>query len=172
MASEQAGKNPSPTQDSNEKVTMPDFSELWKELYFRSESAWGETFREFLSTSSFVDMMNSMLEQNLFSEKLTRTNWNRYFETSPLPTKHDVSRVAELVISLEEKIDNLEFSTIQSVHSMADSLLKMVEYQETLKNEIGELRKENKALSQKLDALHKSSVAVPPKPPKGSKKSP
>jgi hypothetical protein len=36
-----------------EKFFVPDYSELWKEWYFRMEDIWSETFRQFITTKSF-----------------------------------------------------------------------------------------------------------------------
>ena len=141
-----------------EKFFVPDYSELWKEWYFRMEDIWAEAFREFITTKSFVNMMNSTLEQYLFNEKLSRQNMDRFLESSPFPTKNDVARVAELAVSLEEKIDNLEFNVLSSLESMADSLLKLV-ISANIKEEL-EAKKENQALNKKVTALHKQLSAA------------
>lgn len=143
-----------------EKFFIPDYSELWKEWYFRMEDIWAETFRQFITTKSFVNMMNSTLEQFLFNEKLSRQNMEQFLETSPFPTKMDVARVAELTVSLEDKIDNLEFNVLSTMESMADSLLKLVDYQENIKKELDALKKENQALNKKVTALHKQLSAA------------
>jgi len=143
-----------------EKFFVPDYSELWKEWYFRMEDIWSETFRELLSTKTFVNLMNSTLEQYLFNEKLNRQNMERFLETSPFPTKNDVARVAELAVSMEEKIDNLEFNAISALESMADSLLKLVDSHENIKKELDALKKENQALNKKITSLNKQLSAA------------
>lgn len=143
-----------------EKFFVPDYSELWKEWYFRMEDIWSETFRQFITTKSFVNMMNSTLEQFLFNEKLSRQNMEQFLETSPFPTKMDVARVAELTVSLEDKIDNLEFNVLSTMESMADSLLKLVDYQENIKKELYALKKENQALNKKITSLNKQLPAA------------
>jgi polyhydroxyalkanoic acid synthase PhaR subunit len=143
-----------------EKFFVPDYSELWKEWYFRMEDIWSETFRQFITTKSFVNMMNSTLEQFLFNEKLSRQNMDRFLESSPFPTKTDIARVAELAVSLEEKIDNLEFNVLSSLESMADSLLKLVNYQANIKEELEALKKENQALTKKVASLNKELSAT------------
>lgn len=143
-----------------EKFFVPDYSELWKEWYFRMEDIWAEAFREFITTKSFVNMMNSTLEQYLFNEKLSRQNMDRFLESSPFPTKNDVARVAELAVSLEEKIDNLEFNAISALESMADSLLKLVDSHENIKKELDALKKENQALNKKITSLNKQLPAA------------
>jgi regulator of replication initiation timing len=68
--------------------------------------------------------------------------------------------VAELTVSLEDKIDNLEFNVLSTMESMADSLLKLVDYQENIKKELDALKKENQALNKKVTALHKQLSAA------------
>lgn len=158
--------------DVQEKISIPDFSELWKELYFKTESAWAEAFREFISTKTFVNMMDNMLAQHLFNEKITRQNLERYFEATPMPSKKDIARVAELVISLEEKIDSLEIKSIQALQSMAESLIKMVDYQDTMQKELAALSQENQALHKRLDALINQPEAPAPEKKPTRKKAP
>lgn len=58
--------------------------------------------------------------------------------------------MAELLISLEEKVDNLEYQFSEGINSMANSLLKMVEYQEKLSSEIAAAQEDIKEMGIKL----------------------
>ena len=60
--------------ETAEQVSVPDFSELWKNLYFNNEAIWAEAFKDYLSTKSFVNMMDTSLDKHLTLEKLTRQN--------------------------------------------------------------------------------------------------
>lgn len=136
-----------------EKTFVPDFSEIWKEVYFKTEAVWGKAFEEFIRTKSFVNMMDTTLAQHLSNEKNTRQFMEKYFESGPMPAKKDVARVAELVISLEEKVDNIESRSITALQSMAESLLKMADYQQDIKNEINELKQQQQIMQKRLDAM-------------------
>lgn len=140
---------------TKEEINMPDFTELWKEIYFKTEAAWAEIFKELISTQAFVSFLNKSLEANLAYEKVTRQTVDKYMEMSPLPSKKDIARVAELVISLEDKIDNLEFQFTQTISNMADSLLKLVDYQNNLKEEMLNLRQDLNKLEKKLETMNK-----------------
>jgi polyhydroxyalkanoic acid synthase PhaR subunit len=109
--------------NDKEKIHMPDFAELWKEMYFKTETAWADAFKELISTQTFVGIINKALEQNLSNENVTRQMVDKYMEISPVPSKKDIARVAELVISLEEKIDQLEYQFSQTM-GMSISLIR------------------------------------------------
>lgn len=153
------------TPGNNDQVSVPDFSELWKELYFKNEAIWAEAFKNYLSTKSFVNMMDTTLDQHLTLEKMTRQNLDKFFETTPVPSKQDVARVGELVISLEEKIDTIEFQLLNNFQSMADSLIKMADYQEDIKKQLAAMGKELKTMGSRLDKLEKNQLSEPTKAP-------
>ena len=48
---------------------------------------------------------------------------------------------------------------------MADSLIKMADYQEDIKKQLSELKKEVQTLGKRLDKLEKDPVSVPAKAP-------
>lgn len=141
--------------NQKEEINIPDFTELWKEIYFKTEAAWAEIFKELISTQAFVNYLNKSLEGNLAYEKVLRQSIDKYMEKSPVPSKKDISRVAELVISLEEKIDGLEFQFNQTISNMADSLLKIVDYQASVKEEISSLRQDLNKLEKKIETMNK-----------------
>lgn len=151
--------------ETAEQVSVPDFSELWKNLYFNNEAIWAEAFKDYLSTKSFVNMMDTRLDKHLTLEKLTRQNLEKFFETTPVPSKQDVARVGELVISLEEKIDTIEFQLLNNFQSMADSLIKMADYQEDIKKQLAAMGKELKTMGSRLDKLEKNQLSEPTKAP-------
>ena len=155
--------------ETAEQVSVPDFSELWKNLYFNNEAIWAEAFKNYLSTKSFVNMMDTTLDQHLTLEKMTRQNLAKFFETTPVPSKQDVARVGELVISLEEKIDTIEFQLLNNFQSMANSLIKMADYQEDIKKQLAAMGKELKTMGSRLDKLEKNQLSEPTKAP-GKKK--
>ncbi len=155
--------------NSREEVHVPDFTEMWKEMYFKTESAWAEAFKDLISTQTFVGFINKSLDQHLSNEKVSRQIIDKYMEMGQVPSKKDISRVAELVISLEEKIDGLEFQLSHTMSSMADSLLKMADHQAGVKNELTSLRQDLNQIEKKIDILSKKIPALD-KEPRASKK--
>jgi len=142
---------------NGERVTFPNFAELWKELYFKTETAWADAFKEYVGTETFGLLLNKALEQHLSVEKVTRESIDKYFETSPLPSKKDIARIAELVIAVEDKVDNLDGQFTEDLHSMADSLLRMSIVLGENKQEIVTLQQEIARLNKKVDTLSKKA---------------
>ncbi len=141
--------------NDKEKIHMPNFTELWKDMYFKTEAAWADAFKELISTQTFVGVINKALEQNLSNENVTRQMMDKYMEMNPVPSKKDIARVAELVISLEEKIDQLEFQFSHTMTRMADSLIKMAEHQAVLKEEVNNLQQSIVKMEKKLENVNK-----------------
>lgn len=173
MPEENKGKNG--FGKGKDEILMPDFSDLWKEMYFRMEETWANAMKEVISTKTFVDYLDKVLEYNLNTEKVIRQSLDKYMEHVPVPSKKDVARVAELVISMEEKIDVLEFEFLKNFETMAESLLKMINLQEKLQAEISALRQDvNMLLSRfgniELDETAKIDAEKVEKKSKSSRK--
>jgi polyhydroxyalkanoic acid synthase PhaR subunit len=142
---------------NGERVILPNFAELWKELYFKTETAWADAFKEYVGTENFMLLLNKSLEQYLSMEKVTRNNIDKYFETSPLPSKKDIARIAEMVIAVEDKVDNFNGQFTENLRSMADSLLRMSIVLGENKQEIVTLQQEIVRLNKKVDTLSKKA---------------
>ena len=98
-------------------IQIPDMAELWKEMYFTTEGDWAKTMKSFISTETFVAMLDKTLEQYLAMSKISRQQMDKFSEKGVVPSKKDIARVAELVISLEEKIDMMEFQFFDNFKS-------------------------------------------------------
>jgi len=144
------------------EIIFPDLVELWKELYFKNESSWGEEFKEFITKETFVYLLDKTLDHYLSNEKVIRQNMDKYLDRSSFPSKKDIARVAEMVISVEDKVEVLDFELVQAVKSMADSMLNMADAQKKAKDELSALRKDIADLNKKIDRLDKKA-ANPPK---------
>lgn len=148
--------------EKQEYVKVPDMVGLWKEMYFAAEESWANTTKELITTQNFVNLLDRMRDQYLSYHKVTEQNLDKYFKVNPIPSKKDISRVAELVIGLEDKIDDLDSQFSENITSIASSLIKLVEFQTVAKEEMQMLRKEMQALDKRLNSLEKmvkSSVA-------------
>lgn len=138
---------------NQEQILFPNLAEMWKEMYFKTENAWAEAFKQFVSTDTFVRMLTGTLEQHLSLEKVMQQQVDQFFDHSPLPSKKDLARVAELVISLEDKIDVLDFEAADIIKNLTENLLVMVNAQQKTKQELEELKSEVAGVTQRLDTL-------------------
>ncbi|MDD3307899.1 MAG: hypothetical protein PHO29_12490 [Acetobacterium sp.] len=150
------------SQDKDNNIQMPDFAEVWKEMYFSNENDWARALKGFIATETFVSLLDKTLEQYLAYNKVSRQQMEKLAEKGINPTKKDVARVAELVISIEEKIDMIEFQMFDNFRKITDSLLKMVDYQGKVKEEIALLKQEMALINSKLDKLDDNPEAKKP----------
>lgn len=135
-------ENKNETGKTREEIHIPDFAELWKEIYFKTESVWSDVFREYVKTQSFVNFLDKNLEQYLAGSKVVQENLDKYMEHNPFASKKDIARVAELVISLENKLDDMEYELVRNMNSVAESLLRMLALQEKMQVELAALKYE------------------------------
>ena len=153
------------SQDKSNNIQMPDFAEVWKEMYFNNENDWARTLKGFIATETFVSLLDKTLEQYLNYNKVSRQQMEKLAEKGINPTKKDIARVAELVISIEEKIDMIEFQTFENFRKITDSLLKMADYQGKIKEEITSLKQEMVMINSKLDKPDENPKAKKPGKP-------
>lgn len=147
----------SSSQADGNKIIFPDLAELWKEMYFKTEGAWAEAFKEFVSTETFIQMLEQTLNQHLSIEKIARQNMDRMFEYSATPSKKDLARIAELVIAVEEKVDNLDFQLLENINKTTDSLFKMLELMEKGQQEMIAIKTQNEEMQKQIQALSKQN---------------
>ncbi|PKM76059.1 MAG: hypothetical protein CVU90_14385 [Firmicutes bacterium HGW-Firmicutes-15] len=162
--SEDSQKNAQKEFFSKDEIYFPDLVELWKEFYFKNENSWAEVLKEVITKDTFVYMLDKTLDSHLSNEKLIRQNMDKYFERSAFPSKKDIARVAEMIISVEEKVELLEDQLVDSVKSMADSMLAMAEAQKRSREEIAALRKDIADLNKKLAQPDKEVNNAPKEP--------
>ncbi|HWP98068.1 MAG TPA: hypothetical protein VN426_14580 [Syntrophomonadaceae bacterium] len=168
---------------NEEERKIPDFAQVMKELYFQSEEAWTRAVKDFVGSQSFIPLLEQISGQYLSLHKATSQNMDKLLANYPIPTKKDIARVAELVVSVEDKVDQLETQISNNMNSLASSLIKLVEYQSTLKDEVQAIHQDVRLLLDKSDqtvgiALLTSTPAeseppsseVPERKPRGRKK--
>ena len=139
------------------EIQIPDLAELWKEMYFSTEGDWAKTMRNFIGTETFVAMLDKTLEQYLTMSKVNRQQIDKLSEKGFLPSKKDIARVAELVVSLEEKIDMMEFQFFDNFNKMTSSVIKMADFQSEIKQELTSMKSELQEINQNIMNLENAS---------------
>ena len=81
---------------------------FYKEWYDATSETWATVVGELIGTDRFMEAVGQFLESyTSFARTMRRVN-EEYFHSLQLPTRSDVARVAELVIALENKVDQVE----------------------------------------------------------------
>src|SRR5919205_3447408 len=82
--------------------------ELWRQIYETNERAWNAVLERTVNNPAFAESSGKVLETFLSAQKTVRDNMRMYLEQINVPTREDISRLGELILSLEEKVDQLD----------------------------------------------------------------
>ncbi|MGE5371050.1 MAG: hypothetical protein ACM3QZ_03570 [Solirubrobacterales bacterium] len=142
--------------DIPDEIEIPNPFEIWKKVYFATEEAVTNSVKEAIGTKTYANVIDTILENYLTQHKLITEYHHRNLEQSPFPTKHDVARVAEMVISLEDKIDLIESGFLAQMGRIVSSLSLM----STTFSESKVLSASADGLTGRVDKLEKSMARV------------
>lgn len=92
---------------AGETLTVDPFT-FFKEWYEAISESWSQVVESTIASKQFLEFNKQFLESyTSFSKALRRAN-EEYLRILQLPSRSDVSHVAELVVALEEKVDRLD----------------------------------------------------------------
>jgi polyhydroxyalkanoic acid synthase PhaR subunit len=95
-----------PPENPSSRPTDP--FELWRQIYETNERAWNAVLERTVNNPAFAESSGKILETFLSAQKTVRDNMRSYLEQINLPTREDIARLGELIVSLEEKVDQLD----------------------------------------------------------------
>lgn len=90
-----------------QQPTRFDPFEFWRQFYEANEQAWTTAIKEMTTSQSFVEAQGRMLEIFLAYQKVMRDAMSTQLTILNMPTRDDVSRLGEVVVGVEEKVDQL-----------------------------------------------------------------
>src|SRR5712691_1706023 len=101
---------PSQSESGNQSTSRGpgDPFELWRQIYETNERAWNAVLERTVNNPAFAESSGKILETFLSAQKTVRDNMRSYLEQINLPTREDIARLGELIVSLEEKVDQLD----------------------------------------------------------------
>ena len=94
--------------------------ELWRQIYETNERAWSAVLERTVNNPAFAESSGKILETFLSAQKTVRDNMRQYLEQVNLPTREDIARLGELIVSLEEKVDQLDDRLARIESSLAE----------------------------------------------------
>lgn len=95
----------------NQKFIDP-FS-VWKSVYTEMEPTISQSMQKWLESDEYASLSGQFLATSLQMEQMMRTNAEKLLQTYNVPTKNDFSRMMDLIIGLEAKVDAVEERLLQ-----------------------------------------------------------
>ncbi|WP_243385092.1 poly(R)-hydroxyalkanoic acid synthase subunit PhaE [Bacillus kexueae] len=114
---------------------------MWKSFYDKMEGNWSEVLQESMKKESFAEWMGQSLNTFLLYQDFIQKTTESYLKQMNMPTRDEVSNVASLVISLEDKVEQLDDKVEDFIND------------KQLSSEITRLKSNVSKLDKKLDQL-------------------
>ncbi len=93
------------TSEDSKRLDPFDF---WRQVYEANEQAWTKAMKEVTTSQGYAEAQGKMLETLLVFQKMMRDVMSAQLSSLNIPTRDDVARLGELILSLEEKVDQLD----------------------------------------------------------------
>ncbi|MDD2620732.1 MAG: hypothetical protein PHC92_08720 [Syntrophomonadaceae bacterium] len=93
---------------------------FWKKYYFSGEDTLSAVTRKSVETSAFANGVDVILNAYLQYLRMNKEITSSLTDKMPFASKHDMARVAKLVITLENKIDRLEDSLFDEIEELKE----------------------------------------------------
>lgn len=81
---------------------------FFREWYNATSETWSKLVEDYIGSEQFMETSTPLLESYASFFKTFRRANEEFFQNLQLPTRSDIARIAELVIALEEKVDQLD----------------------------------------------------------------
>ena len=128
-----------------QKIPFEPFT-MWKDMYEQTEKAWHDVIQDTLGKESFSEGLGQIQSNYLQYHEVISNLTDAYFKQTNIPTRDEVANVASLIINLEDKVDKMDD--------------QLYENNETVTNEINELKHAADNLTKKLDNILEAIAAL------------
>ena len=81
---------------------------FFKQWYDTTSETWSKVVGDIISTEEFSHTSSQYLDNYLGFIKTSRRVYEEYFKNLQLPTRSDITRVAGLIVALEDKVDQID----------------------------------------------------------------
>ena len=85
----------------------PDPFQVLRQSYEQATEAWAQAVEQAISTEEFAASAGKVMERYTEMQEVLRKTSEAVAEQLHIPTKDDIARVAQLVINVERKVDDV-----------------------------------------------------------------
>ena len=125
---------------------------FYKQWYDATSDTWSKVVGDIITTDEFNKASGQFMENYLGFVKTSRRVYEEYFKNLQLPTRSDITRIAELIVALENKVDTIE----DTIEDLDDSITQLP------------TNESFNGLTSRLDTIESTLVALPSAIEKGN----
>jgi polyhydroxyalkanoic acid synthase PhaR subunit len=128
---------------------------LFREWFNATNEQWSKIVEETISSEQMLQFTGPFLESSSSLINTFRRASEEYFKTLRLPTSSDIASLAELVVNLEAKIDNIEdvLDRVEEQGSQTYVSQESTSNEDTTKTKIAHLEQHLNQVEAKLDRM-------------------
>lgn len=128
---------------------------MWKSLYTDMEPTLSQSMQKWLESDEYAAMSGQLLTTSLQMEQILQTNAEKLLQTYNVPTKNDFSRMMDLLIHLEAKVDAIEERLLHMENSagaaISDQLASIAGQLDSISSSLPTSTSGNRKRTQKSD---------------------
>lgn len=85
----------------------------WKSFYQMNEESWTQMLEQMMGTQAFAKAMGQWLDNSLKAQDAAKKNAEASLSAMNFPTKSEITRLAEQIVAVDAKLDDLSFAVEQ-----------------------------------------------------------
>ena len=130
------------------KQTTIDPFTLWKSMYEKTEANLNDVIHENLKKEEFAEWLGQLQSGFLQYQQMLQGTNDSYLKQMNIPTRAELSCIAELIINLEEKVENID-------DKIEDELLN-----QNVSQELTKIKTNISKLDKKMDQILKAITTI------------
>lgn len=138
---------------------MPDPLATWKNFTEKNEETWAKFMQQMVATPEFAQALGSSANNTAAYKMMVKQTAKAYLESAGMPSRDDLTQLAEQVVSLDAKVDDLNDAFTDNLSSMPQLMGRVVATLESLATRLERLeakmlaRDELAGITQRLETL-------------------
>jgi polyhydroxyalkanoic acid synthase PhaR subunit len=154
----------------------PDPFKVLRESYEQATEAWAQAVEQAISTEEFAASAGKVMERYTEMQEVLRKTSEAVAEQLHIPTKDDIARVAQLVINVERKVDDVsDQADALGRRDPAEAVAGLAERLATIEERIAGIAARLDAVDRiesRLGELATARAAAEPTPPAAKPRAP
>ena len=97
-----------PAQAADQPKPAADLMAYWQQMYSMNEEQATRYFQQLVSSDMFAAAMNRYVEAITPTQEAIQRNLEKFLQANGLPTRGDITRLAEQIVTLDAKLDMVQ----------------------------------------------------------------
>ncbi len=120
----------------------------WRKFNEKNEEALAQYMQKMVATPEFAQVLGRSANNAATYKQMVKQTAKAYLEAADMPSRDDFARLAEQIVMLDAKVDDVNENLVDSLNGVPQLLGRMVSLLETMGNRVASLETQLEKLSQ------------------------